>query len=152
MMKPASSFSLSPIYLSHQKLSICLLHWYPGYPPFSSLVYLAASYTMTELKNPFCTSTTTPQFPPSPSDDACRMADALLTGFLGRFLPVRVLLNRRPINREILNTQDGVFLVIPATCGDGSALWFVFFLFRFHCFLVLLGNTEHIQKSLNTEG
>ena len=55
---------------------------------------------------------------------AAHVADAVLAGLAGQFLEVRLRIPKRPIVREILNTQDGVFLVIVPTSGIGIALWY----------------------------
>ena len=53
-----------------------------------------------------------------------RAAAGALAAFIGRETPVRIILSRRPKEWEILHIPEGVFLVIPATSGEGVSLAF----------------------------
>ena len=50
------------------------------------------------------------------------VASACLANLLGRYLPCRVSLNRRPTINEILHLREGIFLVSPPTSGWGITL------------------------------
>ena len=55
---------------------------------------------------------------------AMNAGDATLAHSLSRYLPTRVLMNRRPVPREILKTKWGTFLACVPTSGTGINLMF----------------------------